>query len=383
MNVGIIDADLIERKKHRFPNLASMKISSWHNKQGDNTQLILDWKNIKCFDKVYISKVFTDTKIPDNVIDMPNVYFGGTGFYFDKAPNLPKEIEHQMPNYHLYDDWIEQEKQKEKNKKITKGLTFNEHRFMERMKEYTSYSIGFLSRGCFRKCEFCVNQKYDHAFNASELEEFYDPTRKKICLLDDNFFAYSKWKKLLIGLQETGKQFKFKQGLDERLLTEEKCELLFSSKYDGDFTFAFDNIKDYNIIKQKLKMIRKYTDKPCKFYLFCGFDRSNKWDNTFWYNDIVDIFKRIELLLEYKCLPYIMRFNRYEESPYRGMYITLARWCNQPGIFKNKTFAEFCSMQKDSERYLAEFTQNTNFGEQYGNYLKMKFNDFKNGVILL
>ncbi len=30
MNVGIIDADLIGAKKHRFPNLASMKISAYN-----------------------------------------------------------------------------------------------------------------------------------------------------------------------------------------------------------------------------------------------------------------------------------------------------------------------------------------------------------------
>ena len=30
MKIAIIDADLIGRKKHRFPNLASMKISGWH-----------------------------------------------------------------------------------------------------------------------------------------------------------------------------------------------------------------------------------------------------------------------------------------------------------------------------------------------------------------
>lgn len=30
MNIAIIDADLIGRKKHRFPNLACMKISSYY-----------------------------------------------------------------------------------------------------------------------------------------------------------------------------------------------------------------------------------------------------------------------------------------------------------------------------------------------------------------
>lgn len=49
-----------------------------------------------------------------------------------------------------------------------------------------------------------------------------------------------------------------------------------------------------------------------------------------------------------------MRFNRYEESPYRGMYITLARWCNQPSLFKKKSLREFVATdQKNSKKECA------------------------------
>ncbi|MCD3321619.1 hypothetical protein G8V07_14400 [Clostridium botulinum D/C] len=132
--------------------------------------------------------------------------------------------------------------------------------------------------------------------------------------------------------------------MDERILNDEKCEMLFNSKYDGAFTFAFDNIEDSPLIEKKLQLIRKYTNKIPMFYVLCGFDKNNKWDEQFWNQDIIDTFKRIKLLMKYKCLPYIMRFNRYEESPYRGMYINLARWCNQPSIFKKKSFREFCEL---------------------------------------
>ena len=35
MKIGIIDADLIGRKKHRFPNLVCEKISGYWNKRGE------------------------------------------------------------------------------------------------------------------------------------------------------------------------------------------------------------------------------------------------------------------------------------------------------------------------------------------------------------
>lgn len=73
-------------------------------------------------------------------------------------------------------------------------------------------------------CGFCVNQNYKKVNEHSPLKEFYDPTRKKICLLDDNFLGCPSWERMLQDLIDTGKR----QGLDERLLTPHKCEMLFS-----------------------------------------------------------------------------------------------------------------------------------------------------------
>ena len=337
-----------------------MKISGFHKDKGDLVDLITRWDDdLSGYDIIYLSKVFTDTKVPDYIMETPDLVYGGTGFFYDKAPRLMEEVEHHMPDYHLYDDWVEEQ--------LSNGGKRNDFKY------YLDYSIGFLTRGCFRQCEFCVNRNYKRAERHSMLEEFFDESRKKICLLDDNFLSHPKWKEMLIELQKTGKRFQFKQGLDERLLTDEKCKLLFSSKYDGDYIFAFDNVEDYDIIEEKLKLVRKYSDKMLKFYLFCGFDRSDKWDNNFWYTDIVNVFKRIKLLMQYKCIPYVMRYNRYDESPHRGIYITLARWCNQPSIFKKKSFAEFCALRQDSKRYLDEFLSATNFKEEHDYYLNMKY----------
>ena len=346
MKVAIIDADLIGRKKHRFPNLACEKISGyWKHEMKAEVELKLDYDNLDEFDQVFISKVFTDTTVPEGLIETEKVHIGGTGFYFDKAPALPDEIEHHMPDYSLYDDWIKQEVEKAR---IAKGDKFNEKRFMVQFKEYTDYSIGFLTRGCFRKCEFCVNKKYNHVFKHSPLEEFYDPSRKKICLLDDNFFGCNKRERdeMFQQILDTGKSFKFKQGMDERLLTDDIAENLFNAKYDGDFTFAFDNISDYELIREKLQIIRRHTErKGIMFYVLVGFESTDE-------HDIENAFKRIELLMKYKCIPYIMRYHGvadfpWKESKYRSMYVTLARWGNQPNIFKKMSFRQFCEANQE------------------------------------
>lgn len=352
MRIGIIDADLLGRRKHRFPNLVCEKLSAYWKEKGASVELKLDYEDLEEFDHVYISKVFTDTWVPEWILegvnmdtgetDLPeNIHVGGTGFFFANAPNLEDEIEHHIPDYHLYDGWIETEEEKARNAAEKKGKKFNKAAFRGQFKEYTDYSIGFVTRGCFRKCPFCVNQKYDKVFLHSPLEEFYDDTRKKICLLDDNFLGCPEWRKILTDLIALKKPFKFKQGMDERLLTDERCEILFNANYDGDYTFAFDNISDYDLIHRQLRRIRKYTNTiNIKFYVLVGFESVDAFD-------IENAFKRIELLMRFRCLPYIMRYQNknytpWKESEYRSLYVTLARWGNQPSIFKKMSFRQFC-----------------------------------------
>lgn len=346
MKIAVIDADLIGRKRHRFPNLVCEKISAYWKEQGAEVILKLNYDNMELYDHVYISKVFTDTPVPFDIKETDKIHIGGTGFYFDKAPNLIPKIEHHMPDYHLYDDWIAGEVNKAEEEHTRKGKHFNKTSFMAQFKEYTDYSIGFITRGCFRKCPFCVNQKYDHVFPGSLVSEFYDPDRKKICLLDDNFFGFPQWRELLNELIKLKKPFKFKQGLDERLLTEEKCNILFNISYDGDYTFAFDKVSDYEVIHKKLKLIRHYTKATnIKFYILVGFDGID-------FEDIENMWKRVELLMRYQCLPYIMRYQEknktpWKQSKYRGLYVTMARWCNQPSFFKKKSFRQYCEANQD------------------------------------
>ena len=342
MKIGIIDADLLGREKHRFPNLVCEKLSGYYKQREATVQLLKDYCWDDSFDHVYVCKVFTDTAVPEWLVETDKVHLGGTGFFFDKAPNLPTEIEHHMPDYRLYDEWISAELERVKADAQKSGKKFSDKAFMSQFKEYTDYCIGFLTRGCFRKCKFCVNQKYNRVYEHSPLSEFYYDECKKICLLDDNFLGFYGWKKKLEELIKTGKPFKFKQGLDERLLTDEKCDLLFSSNYDGDYTFAFDNIADYDIIHEKLKIIRKYATNisKVKFYVLTGFEGTGA-------QDIENAFKRIELLMRYGCLPYLMRYQDQHDSPWRkskynGLYISMARWANQPSIFKKMSFRQFC-----------------------------------------
>lgn len=81
MRIAIIDADLIDRKRHRFPNLACMKLSGYHKEHGDEVILKLNYHGLDGFDRVYISKVFTSTKVSESILKSDHVSYGGTGFF--------------------------------------------------------------------------------------------------------------------------------------------------------------------------------------------------------------------------------------------------------------------------------------------------------------
>ena len=324
--IGIIDADLLDNGT-RHPNLALMKISGYQKELGNQVTLLEDYFSIPRYDEVYLSRVFDFTKVPIDPADYPNLHIGGTGYFWMDAPDLPPEIEHHMPDYHLYDEYV--------GRQIARGIKAQTY------SDYQDYSIGFTTRGCFRKCPFCVNQKYDHVFRHSPVKEFFDPSRKHIYLWDDNFFGFGGWQAVLDELEETGRRFQF----------QEKARRLSGVKYHGDYIFAFDHISDTPQVRKGLEIWRRYSDKSTKLYVLSGFESQGA-------EEIASIFERIRILMEYQCLPYIMRHENYAASPYKGMFITLARWCNQPNFLKKKSFRQFCEangLTSSAYRYMAQF----------------------------
>lgn len=330
----------------------------FHKRNGDDVFLITSEKEIDGFDKLYLSKVFVDTYVPEYLLNKENITYGGTGFYYDNAQPLPDEVEHIRPDYHLYDYWVRD--------RISCGCKRSDFKY------FLDYSIGFLTRGCIRKCGFCINKKYDKCDIHSSIAEFYDPSRPKLCFLDDNFFAYNKWDSLIDKIQLVGKPFKFIQGLDIRLLDDEKIHSMYTWRYDGNFMFSFDNINESDVIESNLKRMYELYPKWTKhigFNILCGFDDNDIYDDEFWKKDICSVFKRIKILCKYSCQPYIMRFNKCYETKYCGIYSVIASWCNQPSMFKNlsfELFAKLKGMGRYYSRYKGDYKKFLNDGNEKG-----------------
>lgn len=426
-HVGLVDADLLCNGT-RHPNLALLKIAGYFRDNGfiqkssllspekSSTYELLtnenNFEELSKLDHIYVSCVFSFTLenpplllsfLLENKTIAKKVHMGGTGSYANlsekegfaarreedmhrleqdvflnslkrKSGDYGIDMRTQMPDYHLYDEYIA----------VMEGIKKSPAYY----KDYKDYSIGFLTRGCFRRCPFCVNKLERKVMPYSNLSDFLDNEidektgklkRPYIYLWDDNFLASPYWEQLLDELIATNRPFQFRQGLDERLLAqnrrgEEMAKKLSGANYHGDFIFAFDNWSDRKLIVKALKIWKHYCPKKeTKFYLFCGFHQSKKDEKKFQL-DIAEIFMRICVLMRYGCLPYIMRHEDYKQAPIPNIYVQIARWCNQPGFFRNLSFWQFCYR---NQTYWEENTLGRNV-EQIKSYEEF-IEDYNNG----
>lgn len=300
MQIGLIDVDNWNNLKGCFPNLPLMKLSAWHKEQGN----LVEWYDpSKHYDLVYMSKVFSFTNEPFEEIHADQVVKGGSGYaiqlidgkeVFDqkKHSNLPDHIEHIFPDYSLY------------------GITNTAH--------------GFMSRGCPRGCFFChVKAKEGcKAYKVADLNEFWNG-QKNIELYDPNTLACPEWKDILQQLIDSKANVDFNQGVDIRLMTDEKCEMLMQMKIKH-IHFAWDRYQDKKFVVPKLQRFKEMTgwsrDKVTVYIL-------TNYDTTMEQN-----LERVKTCRELGFNPYIMRYDK-EHIP-RGSEINkLARYVNTKRIF--------------------------------------------------
>ena len=59
------------------------------------------------------------------------------------------------------------------------------------------------------------------------------------------------------------------------------------------------------------------------------------------FEDVYYLFRRIQILMSYGCLGYVMRHADFQNHPLGNIYTQVARWCNQPQFYKKMSFEEF------------------------------------------
>ena len=285
----------------KLPNLALMKLSAWLKASDQKTVL----QRTPDETTRYASVIFTRNR--SRVEMWRQVYefeIGGSGW--DLTTVLPDEVEQMTPDYDLY------------------GI---------------DYAIGYLYRGCIRKCEFCfVPEKEGRLHRVQTLDRLVRPDSNKLMLLDNNLTAAPDVLDILTELADRGLKVAFTQGLDIRLMTPEIARALARVKYrnnsfDGhqQLYFAFDSVRLEAQVRRGIEMLIDAGLRPntLSFYVLVGFD------STF-----AEDVHRCEVLRTYGIRPYVMRYRKTPELN------ALARWANANAGMWREPFALYDGHKK-------------------------------------
>lgn len=299
MRIGLIDVD-----SHNYPNLCLMKLSAWYKQAGCEVDLlkpadVLNGQNLFYeYDELIGACVFDWNMSTVGKLQEMGVYVGGTGTHTKVV--LQDYVERIMPDYSLY------------------GITD------------TAY--GFLTRGCPRRCPFCIvaGKEGTVSRKVGNLTDFWSG-QKEIQLMDPNILACADRMELLQQLADCGAWVEFNQGLDARLLTDDVIGMLKQIKVRR-IHFAWDNPRDTTVQPALERFAEAWGIKP-KDREIIVYVLVNYWSN------LDQDLARITWLRDRGYAPFVMVYDK-PNAPEEIRH--LQRWCNNRWVFyRCKNFEDY------------------------------------------
>lgn len=292
MTVGLCDVD-----GHGYPNLALMRLASYHRSRGDR----VEWFVPLCsYDRVYASKVFTFT--PDNPYLPADAIKGGTGY--DVHTRLPAEVEACQPDYTIYP-------------------------------QHTA-AFGFLSRGCPNKCPWCVVSAKEGAITPVADIEQVAQGRRQVVLMDNNFLATPRdfVERQLTRAAELGLRLDFNQALDARRIDFDVAQLLARCRWKPYIRMACDTDEALPAVKAAIYLLRSAGyRKDVQVYVLAKND------------GLRSAYERVMALqaIDDHVQPFVMPYRSLTDNSVLPSHDikALARWCNLVSVRRSCAFSEY------------------------------------------
>jgi hypothetical protein len=221
---------LHESDRTNFPNLALMKLSAYHKARGDHVER---WIPMVKYDRVYSSKVFTFS--PEELMLPEDTIKGGTGYGI--MDELPPEVDAMFPDYSLYPN--------------------------------TDYAIGFLTRGCIRKCPWCIVPKKEGSIRAyRNWQEVKRPEYRDIVFMDNNVLACDFGIQQMENMIGQNVRIDFNQGMDARLITPEVAEIIGKLKWIRFVRMSCDTDAMLDTVIEKIELLKQHGTKPWRVFVY-------------------------------------------------------------------------------------------------------------------
>lgn len=254
-------------------NYALDKVRCYYLGRGDD---VSDYFALDTYDEIWASAIFPKH---NKGLLPPQAHIGGTGL--DVKAVLPSEIDAVNPRL----------------------------------------NYGFTTRGCTRKCPFCiVPQKEGRVRFDRNLLDLWDGSSKSVTLYDNNILALPEHFRSVC--QESIKNkitIDFNQGLDHRLLTDDIVDLMTQISHK-EYKFAFDQMAYKNSVANAIDLLQSHGIKRCQWYVLVGYDTT--FDEDLW---------RLNYLRSRNQNVFVQRYNSARND---RRLTALAKWGNQHHIFQ-------------------------------------------------
>ena len=298
MIIGLHDAEKDYFKHGKiFPNYVLMKISAWHKAQGDEVEW---WNPLQKYDQVYSSKVFDFTPIDQYLPE--DAIRGGTGYQdLPMDRELPKEIDSVFPDYSIYPN--------------------------------CDYAIGYLTRGCIRKCRWCVvPRKEGHIRPYRDWRQVVREDTDKLVLMDNNILACEYGINQLESLIGSGYHIDLNQGMDARLVTDDIAQILSKLMWIRFIRFSCDQKAQIEPIRRTVELLGKYGVKPYRVFIYLLVTQ-----------DVEDAAERVESLKEYKGINLYAQAERNERLGVipNDMQLEFAQRYIYSGRYRTETWEQY------------------------------------------
>ncbi len=279
-----------------FPPLGLLKLSTLLNKQGykpTGSKRYHEGPHRPASfrpDEIYVTSLFTYAWKPvHDAISYyrhlyPNARIMLGGLYASLLPEhaklsgaeihqgLVEEAENLMPDYSLVPSW--------------------------------DGSIVFSSRGCIRKCPFCAVPALEKDFMPKQsIADLIHPGHSRVILWDNNFLASPYWHDILQEIKERKLVVDFNQGLDSRLLNEEKAEMIATLKTNLIRT-AYDSHHSRRQIKRGVDLLVSKDIRARHIMMYLLFNFRN--------DSPEDLLSRLLDVMEWGVMSYPMRYQPIE-----------------------------------------------------------------------
>lgn len=294
MNIGLIDVD-----GHGYPNLALMKLSMFHKQQGHK----IGWYDMfEQYDIVYMAKVFTFTSDFENIItNAKQIIKGGTGY--GVYENL--ECDKSIPDYSIY-----------------KNASFYDPKL----------SYGFITRGCIRKCPWCIVPKKEGGLIPyMDIEEIAQG-KKHLVLMDNNVLASAFGLEQIEKSIRLGYRLDFNQGLDARIIAKdiEIVKLLSRVKWLKPLRMAFDSLEMEPHIRKATELLREYGCTPRNYFIYVLLQ------------NLEDSYYRINLCKELSLDAFAQPYRDFSTNQIIPQWQKdMARYVNLKTLYKSMDFKEY------------------------------------------